>query len=77
MKNVNGQMTIYGDIQNVKKHYYVYINILQKERKHLMEKEMNIQEPLHRNCAPHDAGTTPDSARHNHNQDPKHGPGVK
>lgn len=24
-----------------------------------------------------DAGTTPDSARHNHDQDPKHGPGVK
>jgi hypothetical protein len=96
-------------------------NILQKERKRLMEKEMNIQEPLHRDCAPHDAahcdindhhnlspadddcghyvnsgpgvgkpaggghpangvinaGTTPDSARHNHDQDPEHGPGVK
>ena len=95
--------------------------ILRKERKHLMEKEMNIQEPLHRDCAPHDAahcdindhhnlspadddcghyvnsgpgvgkpaggghpangvidaGTTPDSARHNHDQDPEHGPGVK
>lgn len=24
-----------------------------------------------------DAGTTPDSARHNHDQDPEHGPGVK
>lgn len=32
LKNVNGQMTIYGDIQNVKKQYYVSIKYL-TERK--------------------------------------------
>ena len=40
-------------------------NILQKERKHLMEKEMNIQEPLHRDCAPHDAAHCDINDHHN------------
>ena len=30
-----------------------------------MEKEMNIQEPLHRNCAPHDAAHCDINDHHN------------